>query len=234
MAQAIETEAPSLDTIFETIQGFQRTGVLKGAGELDVFTRSAEGADTAAALARKAETSERGMRILCDYLAVIGLLRKTADRYELTADSNAFLNKRSPAYIGAALEFLLSPPQIDAFKDVASAVRGGGAVAGHAVLAPEHPVWVTFARAMAPLMAFPAELLADLLTTNPAANSKVLDVAAGHGLYGIAFAKRNPTAQIVAVDWPNVLEAANENARAAGVENRFRPIAGDAFEVDYG
>jgi len=174
------------------------------------------------------------MRILCDYLVVIGLLQKTADRYALTPDSNAFLNKKSPAYMGAALEFLLSPSQVDQFDDLASLVRGGGVTGNQGHVAPEHPVWVKFARAMAPLMAFPSELLADLLTTNAAAPAKVLDIAAGHGLYGIAFAKRNPAAEIVAVDWPNVLEVALENARTAGVEKQLRTIAGDAFEVDYG
>src|SRR4030095_14081026 len=104
------------------------------------------------------------VRILCDYLTVIGLLTKTADRYALTPDSNTFLNKQSPGYMGPAVEFLLSPPQVEPFQDLASAVRTGGAVAGSGVVAPEHPVWVTFARAMAPLMAFPAELLAGLLT----------------------------------------------------------------------
>ena len=174
------------------------------------------------------------MRILCDYLVVLGLLTKTADRYELTPDSQAFLNKKSPAYVGTAVEFLLSPPQVDPFQDVAAAVRNGGAVTGQGVIAPEHPVWVTFARAMAPLMALPAEILADRLAVEQDAQLRVLDIAAGHGLYGLAIAKRNPNAEITALDWANVLEVARDNARAAGVGERFRTIAGSAFEVEYG
>jgi len=87
---------------------------------------------------------------------------------------------------------------------------------------------------MAPLMAFPAELLAGLLTAEQVPRFRVLDIAAGHGLYGIAIAKRYARAEIVAVDWPNVLEVARENARTAGVSDRFCTIAGSAFEVDYG
>ena len=63
---------------------------------------------------------------------------------------------------------------------------------------------------------------------------KILDIAAGHGLYGLAFAKRNPQAEVVAVDWANVLEVAKENAQAAGVSDRYHTIAGSAFDVDYG
>jgi cyclopropane fatty-acyl-phospholipid synthase-like methyltransferase len=113
-------------------------------------------------------------------------------------------------------------------------VRTGDGAAGAGVVAPEPPVWVTFARAMAPLMVFPAELLAGLLTAEQGPTCRVLDIAAGHGLYGIAIAERQANAEIVAVDWPNVLEVARENARTAGVSDRFRTIAGSAFEVDYG
>jgi hypothetical protein len=142
MHQPRQVPGPSLELIFETIHGFQRTGALKAALELDVFTGITDGAHTAITLARRAEASERGMRILCDYLAVLGLLTKTADRYELTSDSQAFLNQRSPAYVGTAIDFLLSPPQVNPFQDVASAVRNDGAVTGQGVIAPEHPVWV--------------------------------------------------------------------------------------------
>ena len=35
---------------------------------------------------------------------------------------------------------------------------------------------------------------------------RVLDIAAGHGLFGITIAQRTPQAQIVAVDWAGVLK----------------------------
>jgi ubiquinone/menaquinone biosynthesis C-methylase UbiE len=226
--------APSLELIFETIHGFQRTGAIKAAVELDVFTAIAEGADTAAAIAKRAGTPERGMRILADYLVVIGLLKKAGTRYQLTEDTELFLNRKSSAYMGGTLDFFLSPAQADAYQDVAAAVRKDGTVAGAGSVEPEHPMWVTFARAMAPLMAMPAQLLAKLLTTNAEAKARVLDIAAGHGLYGIEFGKQNPNAEIVALDWSNVLQVAAENARAAALGNRFHTIAGSAFDVDFG
>jgi cyclopropane fatty-acyl-phospholipid synthase-like methyltransferase len=59
-------------------------------------------------------------------------------------------------------------------------------------------------------------------------------VAAGHGLFGIAFARRYPSVEVVAVDWPEVLAVAEDNARAAGVGGRYRSMPGSAFEVDWG
>jgi methylase of polypeptide subunit release factors len=80
----------------------------------------------------------------------------------------------------------------------------------------------------------PAELMAGLVDPGGKQKLKILDIAAGHGLYGIAFAKRNPQTQIVALDWANVLEVAKENARKAGVLDRYSTIAGSAFDVDFG
>jgi 2-polyprenyl-3-methyl-5-hydroxy-6-metoxy-1,4-benzoquinol methylase len=85
---------------------------------------------------------------------------------------------------------------------------------------------------MAPMMQMPAELIAKMFAgSNPIA---VLDISAGHGLYGIAFARHNPNAKVVGLDWGNVLEVAKENARKAGVSDRYRTIAGSAFEVELG
>ena len=69
MNPAREAQSPSLELIFESLHGFQRTGALKAALELDLFTGIAEGADTATMLARRSTASERGKRILCDYLS---------------------------------------------------------------------------------------------------------------------------------------------------------------------
>jgi ubiquinone/menaquinone biosynthesis C-methylase UbiE len=87
---------------------------------------------------------------------------------------------------------------------------------------------------MTPLAGFTARLLANLLDTGRAPRWNVLDVAAGHGMFGITLARENPNASIVALDWRNVLAVAEENATAAGVRGRFRTLPGSAFEVDWG
>jgi 2-polyprenyl-3-methyl-5-hydroxy-6-metoxy-1,4-benzoquinol methylase len=62
----------------------------------------------------------------------------------------------------------------------------------------------------------------------------VLDIAAGHGLFGIEVAKQNLEARVVALDWAPVLAVARQNARKAGVEDRFETLPGSAFDVDFG
>jgi ubiquinone/menaquinone biosynthesis C-methylase UbiE len=229
------TQQPTPQLFFQTINSYQRTEALKAAIELEVFTAIGEGNSAVPEIAKRCRTSERGMRILCDYLCIMGFLAKDGGRYSLTQDSAVFLDKHSPAYLGGAIEFLLSPMVTDGFRDLAAAVRKGGAVISEeGVVAPEHPIWVKFARAMAPMMAMPSQLMAKLVDRKADRKLKVLDIAAGHGLYGIAFAKNNPQAEIVALDWAPVLEIAKENARSAEVSDRYSTIEGNAFDVDYG
>src|SRR5712692_11688954 len=87
---------------------------------------------------------------------------------------------------------------------------------------------------MAPMMMPAAQAIAALLDVAPGTPFRVLDVAAGHGVFGITIAQRNPRAEVVAVDWASVLAVAEENARSAGVQDRYRKLPGDAFKVDFG
>ncbi len=229
-----EQTAPSPVLFFDTANAYQRSSAIRAAVELEVFTALAAGQQTAQALAQKCNASERGMRILCDYLCVIGFLTKEDDGYGLTADSAIFLDKAKPSYIGGALKFLLAPMLVKGFDNLTEAVRQGGTVLPEGgSTAPENPVWVDFARAMAPLMMMPAQMMARKIEMEPGRKIKVLDIAAGHGMYGLTLAQQNPDAEIVAVDWPNVLEVAKENAQQAGVEDRYSTIAGSAFDVDF-
>lgn len=232
--------SPSLQQLtpqlfFQTANAYQRTAALKAAVDLEVFTAIGEGKTTVSEIAERTNASERGTRILCDFLCVMGFLAKEGLSYKLTPESALFLDTRSPAYIGGSLEFLLSPMLTDGFKDFTGAVRKGGTVASkEGTIAPDHPIWVTFARAMTGMMAMPAQLMANLVDEKADRKLRILDIAAGHGLYGIAFAKKNPQTEVVAVDWPAVLEVATENAAKAGIADRHKTIAGSAFDVDYG
>jgi precorrin-6B methylase 2 len=225
--------SPSL--FLDTVNAYQRTAVIKAAIQLDLFTIINGGRDTVQRLASRCETSERGMRILCDYLTASGFLIKKGLHYGLTPHSAVFLDRQSSVYVGDAIDFLLSPILLEGFKDVASAVRKGGTILPNAgTISPENPIWERFACTMAPLMREPAQLIAKLINADPSQNLKVLDVAAGHGLFGIAFAQNNQKAEITALDWPNVLGIAKENAQAAGIAERYFTISGSAFEADYG
>jgi len=216
----------------DALCAFQLTQALKGAIELDVFTHIAAGAVTAAGIAERAGASERGIRILCDYLTVRGFLGKEDGRYSCSPTAAVFLDTRSPAYIGSIANFLANERIVKSYRNLAGAARKGGTVAASTVT-PNDPVWVEFARSMAPFLGMVAAQLAPMLAT-PGRPQKVLDVAAGHGLFGLRVAQANPAATVYGTDWADVLTVAIENAAALGVSDRYHTIPGSAFDVDLG
>src|SRR6185295_2484840 len=159
---------------------------------------------------------------------------KESGRYRLTPSTSVFLTTSSPACMGSIVDFLASPEIIAlCLEDPASLVRNGGSP-GLGTIASDNPIWVKFARAMVPFMAPTAQGIAKQVSAWPKPPQRVLDIAAGHGLFGIAIAQAIPQAQVVATDWQAVLEVAKENAETAGLGARYRTIAGSAFDVEWG
>ena len=140
---------PSPMRIFEALNAYQRTAALKAAIDLDIFTHIAKGATTTRQIAAQTQASERGVRILCDYMTLHGFLSKQGNSYGLAPDADAFLNRQSPAYIGGATQFLCSPDLRKHYEDLSAAVRKGGTTAeGEGTIEPENPIWVKFAHGM--------------------------------------------------------------------------------------
>ena len=227
---------PSPAMIFDVARAHQLPYILRAGVELGVFTAIAQGSHTAGEIANACKASERGIRILCHSLTVMGLLTKAGNSYSLTPDSAFFLDSRSPAYFGKALKFRLHHKHLANLEKLTKTVRRGGASGDEETFAAEDPIWVDFARGMAPMMVPAAQAMAQMLQPALAGKAapKILDIAAGHGTFGITVARKVPSAQVYAVDWANVLEVARENAQAQGVGDRVHLLPGSAFAVDFG
>lgn len=224
----------SPERIFAALHAFQRSAALKAAIDVELFTAIGEGAKTAAALAKRCKAAERGVRILADYLVIDNFLTKTGSEYGLTEESAAFLDRRSPMYLGSASEFLVSERSTGVLSTLTESVRNGGRKHEESTMTPNDPVWVLFARGMMPMMFPMGQMLATIVRLPQDRDTKVLDIAASHGIYGIQVALANPRAKLAAVDWQIVLELTKENANKFGVGDRFSSIAGSAFDVDFG
>ncbi len=234
MAVAAEKQLPSPMRFFTAMTAYQLTAAMKAALELDVFTAIDEGAHTVAAIATKIQAAERGVRTLCDFLTLQGFLSKADGAYSLVPDSAVFLSRKSQAYLGGAMEFMLHPRTRGPFDLLTDAVRKGGTAVEHSSVEPENPMWIAFAHSMMPMMFPIAQTAANIVALPDDRDSKVLDIAASHGIFGIAFAQRHPRAQIVGLDWKNVLELTREHAQKFGVANRYSTVAGDAFTTAFG
>lgn len=224
----------SVNSVFDAALAYQKTAALVAAVKLDVFTVIGTEMMTAESIALRIGASTRGLRILCDYLTVLGLLRKQKLSYGLTHAARMFLDGSSPHAMGSIVDFLAAPEML-AFllDDPASYIRRGGSD-GLANVTSDHPLWGRFAQAMAPLAAVTAKRVAAYVATLPEPPYAVLDVAAGHGLFGIEVAKMFPDALVTAIDWAEILAFVQVNANEAGVDNRFRMVPGNACDLEWG
>jgi ubiquinone/menaquinone biosynthesis C-methylase UbiE len=213
--------------IFECFTAYQKTAAMQAAVDVGLFSAIGKGHATVAALADACKASPKGVRVLCDYWAVQGLLVKEGERYRLTPEAAMFLDRSSPAYLGGVMGFI-NGPIVPFFSKLTEAVRRGGCETAGSVT-PDYDGWVAFAHEMGAMMYPAAVAIAKILGP---VSGRVLDVAAGHGLFGIVLAQQNPGVQVTALDWAKVLDVAKEHAGKMGVGDRYSTIAGDAFTVE--
>ncbi len=214
------------------MSAFQQSAALKAAIELELFSAIGEGNSTAGKIAERCQASERGIRILADFLCVLGLLSKEGLNYSLAPEAALFLDRKSPAYLGAMTTFLGGKNIQQQFSSLTEAVRKGGVADNQGSTVTEYEGWIDFATSMEAMMGPAAQQIAQAVTGSRQDAIEVLDVAASHGLFGFAIAQRNPQARITALDWENVLQITRANAARWGLADRVRTIAGDVFTVD--
>src|SRR5579883_1043801 len=193
MHPAKTNEAPLTPAIvFEMLQAHQRTSALKAAIDLDVFRAVGEGPGDVASIARHCAASERGIRILCDFLTINGVLVKENGHYKHSQASAMFLDPRSPASLASIAQFLANPAMREPYANLAEIVKSGRTnLPGDGSVEPENPIWVQFAETMAPMMAPMTGPLGNIVLEGLSGPVRVLDIAAGHGLFGIEIAKQN-------------------------------------------
>jgi precorrin-6B methylase 2 len=220
--------------IYNIALAYQTTAALVAAVKLDVFSLIGAGSNTTDLLSLKTGASVRGLRILCDYLTVIGLLKKVDSIYCLTSEAKRYLDSSSSGVVASFIDFFAAPEMISLFlNDPDSYVRNGGAV-GLGNLSPDNTIWLRFAKAVIPFAAPAAKRVAMYVSALDERPHTVLDVASGHGLYGIEVARVCVDAIVTAVDSDEVLTLARANATSAGIDHRYITVPGSAFDVDWG
>ncbi|MGO9837947.1 MAG: SAM-dependent methyltransferase, partial [Polyangiaceae bacterium] len=128
-----------------------------------------------------------------------------------------------------------SPSMWQGYLRFAEAVKNDGTAMDEHAETPRYRFWETFARSTGAI-AFPAATALDghlgtWIESRP--HVRVLDVAAGSGIYGFTLAKR-PNVELTTLDWPNVLVETRQWAKRLGVdEKRVRYLEGNLFEVGF-
>ena len=209
---------------------FIKSGLLKTAVDLELFTHIAQGRRTAPEIAQAAGADARAVRIVLDALTTQGLLQKTGDQYRLDPLVEVMLVKDSPAYAGAFTRITLNPRLWKAVGELTEIVRTGHPPESM-IEVPDHEFWVEFSEASEQLSQVGAQAVVEQLALDPNRPAEILDVAAGSGVYGFTALERYPTARLTSLDWPNVLAHARTIAERRGVADRVTWLGGSAFDA---
>ena len=226
---------PTPERIMQYAWGYAPPLILKAAVRNRVFDALNEGPKTVSETSAATGASERGLSALMNALVGLEFLtRDDAGRYSLTPESATYLVSSKPAYFGGFLAHI-SKQLIPDWLDLTTVVQTGKPVVpvnrhseGSAFF--EQFVAGLFAMNYGSAMTA-AEALGVASATGPV---RVLDLATGSGVWGIAIAQRSPHVTVTAVDWPNVLEITRKTAAQHDLAGRFSYVAGDLAAVDFG
>jgi len=100
----VTATAPSPEHILQTGLAFWASKTLLSAVEMEVFTELAKQAEDHDMLAGRLGLHARGSRDFLDALVALGFLERRDGVYSNTVETDLFLDKRKPSYIGGMLE----------------------------------------------------------------------------------------------------------------------------------
>jgi ubiquinone/menaquinone biosynthesis C-methylase UbiE len=186
--------------------------------------------DTAAATG----ASERGLRAIMNVLVGLGFLAKDGKRYALTPESEAFLVSTKPSFQGGLLKHA-SGQLIPNWLRLHEVVGTGAPVKAVNQEGAGSDFFQQFVVDIFP-MSYPSamKLASHLALGDSGAPVRVLDLAAGSGVWGIALAQSSKRVVVTAVDWTDVLPATEKTVASFDLTDRFTFVGGDLLASDFG
>ena len=227
--------------IMQTATAFWASKVLLTAVELDLFTALGDGRQTASQLGEKLGLHPRGTYDFFDALVALRFLEREGDgpqgKYKSTPQTAAFLDKKSPTYIGGLPE-MLNARLFGFWNDLGSALKTGKPQ--NEVKHGNKPIFEELYANQASLGQF-----LDAMTGFQAANFAALaekfdfakyktvsDIGGALALLSRIVGARHPHLSFSSFDLPPVAPLAEKQIKAAGMEGRIKAVAGDFFKDD--
>jgi 2-polyprenyl-3-methyl-5-hydroxy-6-metoxy-1,4-benzoquinol methylase len=218
--------------------GFFASKVLLSAVEMGVFTELAKGPEEFSILAGRMGLHTRSARDFLDALVALGFLQRSNEIYSNTPETDLFLDRRKPSYIGGVLE-MANARLYGFWNHLTEALRTGR---------PQNEARDdSGASPFAAMYADPARLKGFLAAMSgishganiaiarkvPWANYKTYaDVGTAQGDLAVQIALHNPHLKGIGFDLAEVGPVFDEYAEANGVGDRVHFQAGDFFKQD--
>jgi len=228
------TVGPTPEKILQTGLAFWASKTLLSAIEMGVFTELAQGPEPFDALSGRLGLHPRGARDFLDALVALGFLARTGDRYANTPETDLFLDRAKPSYVGGILE-MANHRLYPFWGFLTEALRTGQ---------PQNEAKTGGPGLFQTLYADPARLqqfLAAMTGISHGANMAIarafpwkdhgtfVDVGTAQGDLASQIALANPHLKGLAFDLPEVAPIFEAYAAKLGVADRVRFVPGDFF-----
>lgn len=200
-----------------------------------VFDSLRDGAKTVEEISRNTGGSQRGLRSIMNALIGLELLKKDRQgKYSLTPESEAFLLRNKPGTLAGFFAMVRTHILPD-WLGLSDAVKTGTPPVALNQQAKGPEFFSVLVENIIP-MSYPAatKLGQSLGLAKSRKPVRVLDIAAGSGIWGIALAERSPQVRVSAQDWPEMIPITKRITQKFGVADRFSYIEGDVLEADFG
>lgn len=225
------------DKILQTGLAFWPSKVLLSAIEMGVFTELAHGPEPFGSLSGRLGLHRRSARDFLDTLVALGFLKRDGDIYANTAETDLFLDRKKPSYIGGILE-MANHRLYPFWGHLTEGLRTGQ---------PQNEYKSGGPGLFETLYADPArlrEFLAAMTGISHSANLAIarkfpwqnyrtyVDVGTAQGDLATQIALANPHLRGLGFDLPEVAPIFEEYVEAAGITPRLSFAPGDFFKDD--
>jgi ubiquinone/menaquinone biosynthesis C-methylase UbiE len=201
----------------------------------NVFDTLESGPKTVGQISKETGASERGVRIIMNALVGLELLKKDRQgKYSLTPESASFLVTNKPGSLAGFFRTIL-PHLVSRWLQLAGVTRTGRPVTAVNEEAEGTEFFSQLVENIIPMSYGGANKLGDHLKIAKTKNKlRILDLAAGSGIWGIALAQKSPRVRVAAVDWAGMIPTTERITQKFGVHDRFEFVRGDLLEANFG
>ena len=222
------------ERIMQFAWGYVPPLLLEAAIQHRIFDVLDSGPKTLAEVHKETGASERGLSSVMNALLGLDFLAKDKQgRFSLTPESAAFLVSTKPGFMGGMIRHG-SEQLIPKWLHLNKIVMTGKPEAGVNLQGSGGGFFQQFVNDIFPLSYAPAQVLSRHLQASGPGPMRVLDLAAGSGVWGIAIAQGSKDVSVTAVDWPEVIPVTRKTVAGFGLADRFSFVAGDLLEADFG
>jgi ubiquinone/menaquinone biosynthesis C-methylase UbiE len=223
------------ERIYQLAWGYVPPLVLEAAIHHRVFDVLESGSKTLEEIQKETGASKRGLSAIVDVLVGLNFLEKDAlGKFSLTTESSMFLVSFKPSFQGGMIRHC-SEDLIPKWLKLNEIVGTGKPCRAVNQVEAGSEFFEKFVTDIFPMSYPSAQVLARHLQVNESSNEiRILDLAAGSGVWGIALAQNSERVRVTAVDWPEVISVTRKTVGRFGLSDRFSFVPGDLLNVKFG